>query len=506
MSIFKKLRKVFSHPHPLEQPRYDVPVSAAALKEIFSECADFESRKIAVGGDSSGLVTICYIDGVIDSTAVSEDVIRPLTTPGRVPPGAGSARCMELIKRGAVYCNNVSLKETMDEVVEAVAKGFCLIIFDKENAALAFETRSSVQRSISEPTMEKAIKGSKDAFVERLRTNTMLVRRKLQTPKLKSIRTVIGRESGTELSVMYVDGIVDPVTVGELLKRLDDIDIDGLLAAGNLIEYISESPSTPFPQALLTERPDRFAINLLEGRVGIIIDGLPLAVMLPGTLAEMMRVPEDRAQHFLVASFLRMLRYIAAIISVVFPALYVATSMYHQEMIPVKLLLSIIESKQQVPFSTAVEIIAMLLAFEVLQEAGLRLPSSIGETVSIIGALIVGQSAVEAKVVSPFAVIVVAIAGITGYTVPNQDLGVALRLCRLMLVFFALLAGMYGIMIGLVLIIYHMCIIESFGVSYLSPLTDGNALGVFSMMLRPPLYKNKMREPDLNTPNKRNQR
>ena len=201
-----------------------------------------------------------------------------------------------------------------------------------------------------------------------------------------------------------------------------------------------------------------------------------------------------------------MLRYIAAIISVVFPALYVATSMYHQEMIPVKLLLSIIESKQQVPFSTAVEIIAMLLAFEVLQEAGLRLPSSIGETVSIIGALIVGQSAVEAKVVSPFAVIVVAIAGITGYTIPNQDLGVALRLCRLMLVFFALLAGMYGIMIGLVLIIYHMCSIESFGVSYLSPLTDGNALGIFSMMLRPPLYKNKMREPDLNTPNKRNQR
>ena len=180
--------------------------------------------------------------------------------------------------------------------------------------------------------------------------------------------------------------------------------------------------------------------------------------------------------------------------------------MYHQEIIPLKLLLSIIESKQQVPFTTAVEVIGMLVAFELLQEAGLRLPSSVGETVSIIGALIVGQSAVEAKVISPIAVIVVAVAGVTGYTVPNQDLGAALRLCRFAMVILALLAGMFGIIAGLVLIVYHLCCLDSFGVSYLSPLTDSNAMGVFSMLLRPPPYKDKLRAPEMNTPNVRKQR
>ncbi len=503
MSIFKKLRKVFSHPHPLEQPRYDVPVSAAALKEIFSECADFESRKIAVGGDSSGLVTICYIDGVIDSTAVSEDVIRPLTTPGRVPPGAGSARCMELIKRGAVYCNNVSLKETMDEVVEAVAKGFCLIIFDKENAALAFETRSSVQRSISEPTMEKAIKGSKDAFVERLRTNTMLVRRKLQTPKLKSIRTVIGRESGTELSVMYVDGIVDPVTVGELLKRLDDIDIDGLLAAGNLIEYISESPSTPFPQALLTERPDRFARLLLNGRVGLIVDGIPIAFLVPVSLPEYLRVPQEDSQNFLISSALSLVRWMAVVLALALPAFYAAIAMYHQEMIPSKLLLSIIQSKQDVPFSTALEITGMLIAFELLHEAGLRLPNPIGDTVSVIGALIVGQSAVEAKVISPIAVIVVATAGIAGYAQPSQDLGAALRLCRLALLIAAIIGGLYGVAAGLCLFVWYLCTIDSYGRNYTAPWSGGRPDNLSQTFLRKPPSADKLRETELNCPDRR---
>ena len=506
MRLFERINHIFSRPHPLKLPRYDVPVTAAALDAIFSDCTDYQSRQIYVGGESSGVVTVCYLDGVVDGAALSDDVLRPLTDSARISGSVGAAHCMELIKKGAIYCNSVDQRSTMDEVVEAVVKGFSVIIFDREHSALAFETRSGLQRSISEPNVEKAVKGAKDAFVERLRTNTMLVRRKLRTPQLKILKTIVGRRSDTEVAILYVDGIADPVTVGEVKHRLDSIDIDGLLATGNLVEYISDSPGSPFPQSLQTERPDRFAMNLLEGRVGLIIDGLSMAVMLPGTLAEIMRVPEDRAQHYLTASFLRILRYIAIFVTVLFPALYVATSMYHQEMIPLKLLLSIIESKQQVPFSTAVEVIGMLLAFELLQEAGLRLPSSVGETIGIIGALIVGQSAVDARVISPIAVIVVAVAGVTGYTVPNQDLASALRICRFLMVIFALLAGMFGIIAGLVLMVYHLCCLESFGVSYLSPLTDGNALGIFSMILRPPLRKNKFREPEMNTPNIRNQR
>lgn len=506
MQLFKRIGKIFSRPHPLKLPRYDSPISAAALDDIFSNCTDYQSRKISVGGEGGGTVNVCYIDGVVDSSALSEDVIRPLTDSARISGTVGAARCMELIKKGAVYCNSVVQLDTMDDVVDAVVKGFSVLVFDREHSALAFETRSGVQRSISEPNVEKAVKGAKDAFVERLRTNTMLVRRKLRTPQLKILSTVVGRRSDTSVAVLYVEGIANPVTVGEVTRRLDSIDIDGLLATGNLVEYITDTPNSPFPQTLQTERPDRFAMNLLDGRVGIIVDGLSMAILVPGTLAEIMRVPEDRSQHYLVASFLRILRYLAVFVSVFFPALYVATSMYHQEMIPLKLLLSIIESKQQVPFSTAIEILGMLVAFEMLQEAGLRLPSSVGETVSIIGALIVGQSAVEARVISPIAVIVVAISGVTGYTVPNQDLGAALRIWRSIMVVFALLAGMFGIIAGLVLMVYRLCCIESFGVSYLSPLTDSNALGIFSMVLRPPLSKNKLRQPEMNTPNIRNQR
>ena len=506
MGLFKFFNKIFSKPHPLQLPRYDVPVSAAALDEIFSQCSDYQSRQIYVGGDKSGIVTICYIDGVVDGSAVSQDVLRPLTDSARVSGSMGAAACMELIKKGAVYCNSVSEKNTMDDIVEAVVKGFSVIIFDRERSAIAFETRSGNQRSISEPNVEKAVKGGKDAFVERIRTNTMLVRRKLRTPELKILKSIVGRRSDTEVAILYVEGIANPQVVAQVQQRLDAIDIDGLLATGNLVEYISDYPASPFPQTLQTERPDRLAMNLLEGRVGLIIDGLSMSLMVPGTLAETMRVPEDRAQHYITATVLRLLRYFAAVVTVLFPALYVATSMYHQEMIPFKMLLSIIESKQQVPFTTAVEVLGMLIAFELLQEAGLRLPSSVGETIGIIGALIVGQSAVEAKVISPIAVIVVAVAGVTGYTIPNQDMSAALRLCRFAMVIFALLAGMFGIIAGLVLITYHLCCIDSFGVSYLSPLTDSNALGIFSMFMRPPLKKDKLRAPEMKTPNIRKQR
>ncbi|MEG1165440.1 MAG: spore germination protein [Oscillospiraceae bacterium] len=505
MNIRNMFKDTFSVPHPRKLPKYEVPVSAAALKQIFSDCSDYNSRELAVGGTNTGLVTVCYLDGVIDGNFLSETIIRPLTDKRRLSGSIGARGCMDKILSGAVYCNNAVEKSTMDEVVEAVVKGFSVVIFEREAAAIAFETRSPVQRAISEPNLEKAVKGAKDAFIERLRINTTLVRRKLRTPGLKILRTVVGRRSDTEVAVLYLEGIANPKTVGELLRRLDSIDIDGVLASGNIEEYISDTPSSPFPQILHTERPDRFAINLLEGRVGILIDGLPLGFMLPGTLSEIMRVPEDRAQHFLVASMLRVLRYVAAVVTILLPAIYVAVAMYHQEMIPLKLLLSVIESKQAVPFSTGLEILALLFAFELLQEAGLRLPNPVGETMSIIGALIVGQSAVEAKVVSPIAVIVVAVAGITGYTMPSQDLSAALRLCRFFLVICALLAGMFGIMVGLVLIVYHLCSLESFGVSYLSPLTDGGPFGIFKMLLRPPLKKAKLREDDLNTPNKRNQ-
>lgn len=504
MSLKNFFGGLFTRPHPRKQPQYDVALTAKNLKEIFSDCADYQTREISVGG-GSGLVTVCYIDGVVDGDFLSHSVIRPLTDSFRLTGCSGSAQCIEQIMRGAVYSGSASVKDTADDAVAALANGFTLIVFDREKKAVAFETRSGVQRSISEPSVEKTVKGAKDSFIERIRTNTTLVRRRLRTPDLKMVKTTVGRRSHTDVYIAYLSQVANPKLVEELTRRLNSIDIDGLVTAGNLESYIADNPSSPFPQILHTERPDRFAISLLEGKVGLLVDGLPFGFLIPCTLGELMQVPEDRVQHFLISSILRLLRYVSLAVTLLLPAVYVAMAMYHQEMLPLKLLLSIIQSKQEVPFSTAVEILGMLVAFEILQEAGLRLPDPVGQTVSIIGALIVGQSAVEAKVISPIAVIVVAAAGITGYTIPDQDLSNVLRVWRFLLVVCALLAGMVGIFAGMLLVIFHLCCLESFGVSFLSPLSDGGPGGIFALIFRRSVSGDKNRPEYFDPINKRNQ-
>ena len=288
------------------------------------------------------------------------------------------------------------------------------------------------------------------------------------------------------MALLYLEGVAAPGPVAELTRRLGTLDIDGLVASGILEEALTDEPHSPFPQLLHTERPDRFAQYLLEGRVGLLVDGLPIGLAVPVCFADFMKVTGDANNNYLVASALNMLRYLALLLSLLLPALYVAIALYHQEMIPTRLLLSVIEAKRAVPFSTALEVVGMLLSFELLQEAGLHLPNPIGDTVSIIGALIVGQSAVEARVVSPIAIIVVAFAGIAGYTLPSQDLGAAVRLLRLGLVLAAVAAGLFGVGAALCLVLLHLAEMDSLGRNYTAPLSDGEALPLTRLFLKGP--------------------
>ena len=329
---------------------------------------------------------------------------------------------------------------------------------------------------------------------------------KLHTPALKLQQTVVGRQSETTVAVLYVDGIADPARVQRILDKLDTIDEQALLGRGDLEPYLTQRPRALLPQLGQTERPDKFAGELLDGCVGLLVDGLPMGYLLPTTFRLLMHAPEDESHHYLLASALIVLRYFALAISLTFPALYVAVAMYHQEMIPAKLLLSVIQAKQQVPFSVPTIILFMLIAFELLQEAGLRLPNSIGQTVSIIGALLVGQSAVDAKVVSPVAIIVVALAGIAGYTLPNQELSNAVRLLRLGLVLAAALAGLFGILAALGLVIWYLCTIDSDGVAYMAPFVDSERPTIFRTLLRRPQPDEKFRPPEYDSPNRRRQR
>lgn len=487
------------HPHPRGQ--YEGRISRKTLENIFDGCDDFQSRLIRPGLTECEPVFVCWLDGVAGGGDVSRDILRPLTELMR----AGLSPTPQRLLDGAVYSAQAVMRRGLSDVVRDITQGCCAVVFDTGNA-VCFEVRSQqTQRGISEPTIEKSLKGGKDSFTETLRTCTSLVRRRIADPALKLHSTVIGRKSRTQAAIMYLDSVADPAVVSELRRRLDNIDVDGALSTGIIEEYISDRPRSMFPQIIHTERPDRFAQQLLNGRVGLLVDGIPIAFLVPVSFPEFLRVPQEGGQNYLVSSALSLIRWAAVVLALALPAFYTAIAMYHQEMIPTQLLLSIISSKQAVPFSTALELLGMLIVFELLQEAGLRLPDPIGDTVSIIGALIVGQSAVEAKVISPIAVIVVAASGIAGYAQPSQDLGAALRLCRFAIVIAAIAAGLYGVVISLCFTVWYLCTLDSFGRNYTAPWSGGGRDNLRRTFLRRPLPAEKFREPELKTPDRRRQ-
>lgn len=491
--------------HTLTLPEYKCLLCSENISALFSGSVDFESREIFFGLEGKISLRLFWLDGVVNGESVAEEIIRPLTELSRARRASNEQDCLDAVLSGLVYSCSAAERITTDEVVSDITHGCCAVVFDGLNRAVCFEVKSSNARSVSEPTLEKSLKGAKDSFVETLRTNTSLVRRRICSPALKIRQSIVGRKSHTRVAVLYIDGVAAPEIVEELTRRLCALDIDALLAAGALEEYIVDAPRSPFPQLLHTERPDRFSMYLLDGRVGLLVDGLPVGFVLPAPLAEFMKVTGDSGNHFIVVSALSILRWTALIISMLLPALYVAVAMYHQEMIPTKLLLSVIEAKQDVPFTTAMEILGMLIAFELLQEAGLRLPNPVGDTVSIIGALIVGQSAVEAKVVSPIAIIVVALSGIACYTLPSQDLGAAVRLTRFSMVLAAVVGGLFGVGVMICLLTLHLASIDSFGTNYTAPLSDGRPFPLLRLLIQLPKPMNKFRDPALKTPDKRRQ-
>ena len=458
---------------PSESLGYTLDISAKSIKKIFSDCEDLNVSPVYIGGRRDMAATLVYLDGLVQGSAVAEEVVRPLTDASRFGRAAGVREAMELILHGAVYNYNVKEAKDINELAEMMVNGFCAVIFERPGRAICFEVKSNDKRSVGEPTVEKAVKGAKDAFTESLRTNTGLLRRKMRSPNLKIRQYVVGRGTLTKVALVYVDGLTNEDMVEEVGKKLEAINIDGVVSLGSIEDELVDRRKTLFPLMIYTERVDKFAMNLLEGRVGIIVDGFSIAYLTPASFAQFVKVPEDKSDHFIMAALLTGLRYAAVAVTLLLPGFYVAVAMFNPEMLPTKLMLSIIESKQNVPFATATEVIGMLVAFEVLQEAGLRLPQSIGETVSIIGALVVGQSAVEAKVVSAVVVIIVAVSGICGYTMPNQDMAAALRVWRFVIVIAAVFGGMFGVSAVCTALVYHLASLETYGVSYISPLGGG---------------------------------
>ena len=471
----------------------------AALKARFNGADDFCLRELTAGGQ---VLYALFLDGMTSGSDISDFVVRPLME--NLRPGTPEELYAQA-QRGAVWCAVCEEADSAEAAADKLTHGYCVVVFPGLAKALCFEAKSGTRRGPSAPESENTVKGAKDAFTETIRINTALVRRHLRTPELRLASKTVGRRTQTNVTVCSIAGLTDPKLVARMEKRLSRIDIDGLLSPAAVEEYVTGSRRTAFPLLQYTERTDQFCQGLLEGQVGLLVDGLPLGYLAPVDLGILMASPEDRAVDYVSATCVRILRYAALFLSLFLPALYAAMATFQQQMLPTKLLLAIIESKENVPFPTLLEVLGLLAAFELLQEAGLRLPDPIGDTVSIIGALIVGQSAVEAKVISPIAVIVVATAGIAGYAQPSQDLGAALRISRFALVLAAIAAGLYGVVISLCFFVWYLCTIDSFGRNYTAPWSGGRRRNLARTFLRLPLPEEKMREPELNTPDRRKQ-
>ena len=494
-------------PHPRREPRLEGPLTLARLKEVFADCADFGTRELCLWDRPELKVTLCYLVGMARNERLNDYILRPMATDPALM-GTDIRGAYRRLRDGGIYNMMVLERRDLDSAVLDLINGSGILFFHGvEGVVLSCMTVTEEKRAVSAPVNEPSAKGARDSFVESLRTNTSLVRRRLRAPELRIREQIVGRQTLTPVDLLWIDGIADPETVARAEEQLATIDIDGALSTGNVEEYLAGQTATPFPLLAYTERPDRFADGLVEGRVGLLIDGIPLGYLLPGTVSQFLRASQDKSANWMAASTVLVLRYLCLLVTLFLPAFYVAVVTYQPGILPTRLALSIIAAKQEVPFSTIVEVLAMLVAFEILQEAGLRLPASIGQTVSILGGLVVGTAAVEAKIVSPAVLIAVAVAGIAGYTMPSQDFAAALRLWRFLLVVAGGIAGLLGVVLGGAALVIHLARLESFGVAYLAPFAGADgAHPVRSAAVRGPLPRHKLRPSLLRPRNRRDQR
>ncbi|OAS21619.1 spore germination protein [Paenibacillus oryzisoli] len=450
------------------------------LASMYDECSDivFQSFKLGNGIQAAAV----YAQGLADEGLFQSQIIETLLhgVPGQteyLPQLVDqlSAKAEQLIEWSAI--------------IEKIGSGLPILLIDGSKTALAFGMSKIIQRNVEEPVAESTIRGPREGFTESLKVNIPLIRRRIKSPELKMVNMTIGTYTKTQITLVYMKNLADPQLVAEMKMRIERIRIHGVLESEMIEEWISDNPYSPFPQVLPTERPDVLCANVLEGRLAVMIDGTPFALIAPMGLFSLLQSAEDYYQNVIMSTFIRLLRYVFFIISMLLPSAYVAITTFHQEMIPSVLLLNISKSREEIPFPALVEALIMEITFEALREAGVRLPKQVGAAVSIVGALVIGQAATSAGIVSAPMVIVVAITGIASFMIPRYTLGIPLRLIRFPIMLMAGNLGLVGVILGFIGIILHLSRLSSFGVPYLTPITPTRFKDFKDMLFRAPVWK-----------------
>lgn len=460
------------------RPRHTdgVAPSEKAIREALGDSSDIVYRRFTLGGSAALLV---FIDGLVDKRSLEDAVLRASARAER-----GHGKGMEGASR--LWASDVKEVGSLSEGLGLLSMGSALLIVDGWPTAAAIQVTGPEHRPVGEPQSEKLIRGPRDGFTEVLRVNTALVRRRIKDPGLRVTSATVGRRTVTSLAVIHIEGLTDSAIVAEVMERIGAIDVDGIQDSGELQEYLTERPWTPFPLLQYTERPDLVARALLNGRVAILMDTSPGALVVPTTLNQLMISPEDYYHIYLTAILVRSVRVTASMMALALPAFYIGVSAFSPELLPYPLLITAVSARVDLPFPLIAEVFLMETALELLRESSVHMPGTQGQVIGVVGGLIVGQAAVTAGLVSPLIVVLVALTAIGGFAVPSFDLGFAFRIMRFGLMLAASVFGLYGWTVGLLAILVHVCTLDSFGVSYLTPWAPYSR-DLVDSVARPPL-------------------
>ncbi|MGE7905778.1 spore germination protein [Peribacillus sp. NPDC094092] len=451
----------------------DLQYNLDHIKKTLGNSSDIVIRDFQAGKIGELKLGLVYTDGLTDSVSVQDFILDTLMVEIRDSDldvaAFNPSDCFEMIKSHTLPIGGIGEVTDFQKLFNHVLSGDTVLLMDGFPKGMALGSREWVDRGVQEPSSQTVVRGPKDGFTETLRTNTALIRRRIKDPSLWLETKQIGEKTQTDVAIMYLKGVANDKTVSELQSRLNRIKIDAILESGYIEELIQDEVYTPFPTVYNTERPDAVAAALLEGRIAIFVDGTPFVLIVPALMVHFFQSSEDYYQRADIATLIRILRYLSFFLALLTPSLYVAVSTFHQEMLPTPLLISLASQREGVPFPAFVEAMMMEVVFEILREAGVRMPRAIGSSISIVGALVIGQAAVEAGFVSATMVIIVSLTAICSFVFPANSMAMAFRMLRFLFMILAATFGLYGIILGLIVMVLHLNSLRSFGLPYLAP-------------------------------------